>query len=263
MRRGMLLAAALVVLGAACNKSESPTITPPSGSPTTAASPSATAASVSISSPADGAEIDGNVVSIAVEAKGIEIKPADADRSGKTGHYHVFVDKAPVAPGALIPMEAGVIHSAVAPVVVSGLTIGEHTFTVVPGNGAHERIGNEAATVKVKVKGPAVKAAAPSTVKAGEPVVVTMSTEGLQIKTADGDTSGKTGHYHLFVDPATAPTADGQVIPTNDKIIHTKESTASIRGLAAGEHTIWVVVGDGKHIPLNPLVASKVTVKVQ
>jgi uncharacterized protein DUF4399 len=263
MRRGMLLAAALVVLGAACNKSESPTITQPSGSPTAAATPSASAASVSISSPADGAEIGGNVVTLAVQAKGIEIKPADGDRSGRTGHYHVFVDKAPVAPGALIPMEAGVVHSAVTPIVVSGLGIGEHTFTVVPGNGAHERIGDEAETIKVKVKGPAVKAAAPATVKAGEPVVVTMSTEGVQIKKADGDASGKTGHYHLFVDPATPPTADGQVIPTNDKIIHTAESTASINGLAPGDHTIWVVVGDGKHIPLNPLVAAKVTVKVQ
>lgn len=261
MRRGVLLAAALLVLGAACNKSESPTITAPSGSPTSP--PPAAAVSVSISSPADGAEIGGNVVSVAAEAKGIEIKAADGDRTGKTGHYHVFVDKEPVARGVLIPKEAGVIHSATTPIAVSGLPVGEHTLTVVMGNGAHERIGDAAETVKVKVEGPSVRASAPATVKAGERVVVTMSTEGVQIEAADRGASGKAGYYHLFVDPATPPAADGQVIPENDKIIHTTESTAIINGLTPGEHTIWVVVGDNKHIPLNPLVASKLTVVVQ
>ena len=261
MRRGMLLAAALVVLGAGCTKSESPTITVPTRSPT--ASPSAAGVSVSISSPADNAEVGGNVVTLDVQAKGIEVKPADGDRSGKTGHYHVFVDKDPVAPGQVIPMEAVVIHSATSPIVVPGLSSGDHTLTVVMGNGVHERIAGEPQTVKVKVKGPSVKASAPATVKAGQPVVVTMSVQGVQIKAADGDTSGKTGHYHVFIDPATPPTADGQVIPKNDKIIHTDQSTASVTGLAPGTHTFWVVVGDGKHIPLNPLVADKLTVVVQ
>jgi hypothetical protein len=153
MRRGILLAAALVALGAACNKSESPTIAVPTGSP--AASPAATPVSVSITSPADGAEVGGNVVTVEVEAKGIEVKAADGDRSGKTGHYHVFVD------------------------------------------------------------------------------------------------------------PATPPAADGQVIPTNDKIIHTNQPTATVEGLEPGTHTLWVVFADGKHIPLNPLVATKLTVVVQ
>ena len=260
-KRGILLAAALVTLGAACSKAESPTIAVPSSSP--AASPSATPVVVSIQSPADGAEIGGNVVSVAVEAKGIDVKAPDGDRSGKTGHYHVFVDKEPVAVGQVIPMEAGVIHSATQPIVVSGLSVGEHTLTVVMGNGAHERLPGDAQSVKVKVKGPSVKASAPVTVKAGEPVTVSMSTEGVQIKAPDGDTSGKTGHYHLFVDPASPPTADGQVIPKNDKIIHTEQPSATIKDLAPGTHTIWVVVGDGKHIPLNPLVATKLTVVVQ
>lgn len=261
MRRGILLAAALVALGAACNKSESPTIAVPTGSP--AASPAATPVSVSITSPADGAEVGGNVVTVEMEAKGVEVKAADGDRSGKTGHYHVFVDKDPVAVGQVIPMEAGVIHSTTQPVTVPGLSIGEHTLTVVMGNGAHERLPGEAASVKVRVKGPSAKATAPATVKAGEPVNVSMSAEGVQIKAADGDTSGRTGHYHVFVDPATAPTADGQVIPTNDKIIHTNQPTATVEDLQPGSHTLWVVVADGKHIPLNPLVATRLTVVVQ
>jgi hypothetical protein len=32
--------------------------------------------------------------------------------------------------------------------------------------------------------------------------------------------------------------------------------------LPGGEHTIFVVVGDGAHVPLEPLVADKFTVTV-
>jgi hypothetical protein len=254
----MVLAATLALVGAACNRSESPTI---STDGTPSPSPQA-AAAVSISSPADGAQVDGNVVSLALAATGIEIKAADGDTSGKSGHYHVFVDKDPVAAGEVIPKEPGIIHSAPTPVTVAGLTVGEHTLTAVLGDGVHKRIGDASASIKVNVKGPSVTASAPAAVKPGEAVTVDMKSQGVQIKAADGDSSGKTGHYHLFVDPEKPPSADGQVILKTDKIIHTNEPKAQISGLQAGEHTIWVVVGDGLHIPLSPLVAAKVTVVV-
>jgi hypothetical protein len=257
MRRLMVIAATLAVLGAACQKDESPTIST-KGSP----SPSAEA-SVSISSPADGAEVNGNVVPLAVAAKSIEIKAADGDKSGKSGHYHVFVDKDPGASGEVIPKEPGIIHAATSPVTVAGLKPGEHTLTVVLGNGAHERIGDATAGIKVNVKGPSVTASAPATAKVGESVTLDLASEGVDIKAADGDNSGKTGHYHVFVDPEKPPAADGQVIPkVENKIIHTTEPKVELTGLAAGEHTIWVVVGDGRHIPLDPLTAAKLTVVV-
>jgi hypothetical protein len=203
------------------------------------------------------------VVTLSVQVEGMEIKPADGDRSGTTGHLHVYVDKDPAQPGQLIPMEPGVVHSATNPVELTGLPVGEHTLTVVLGNGAHERVGDSAPSVKVDVKGPSVQASAPATVKAGEPVIVAMRAEGVQIRPADGDKSGKSAHYHLYVDPEKPPAADGQVIPkVEGKIIHTNERSHTLNGLAPGPHTIWVVMGDGLHMPLNPLVAEKLTVTV-
>jgi hypothetical protein len=78
---------------------------------------------------------------------------------------------------------------------------------------------------------------------------------------ANGDTSGKTGHLHLFVD--RDPTPAGQPIPKEAGIIHTTETTVNVPGLAAGEHTIWVVAGDGNHVPLTPPVTARLTVNVQ
>jgi uncharacterized protein DUF4399 len=261
MKRRMVAVAALALLSAACSNSDSPTIdtnATPSASPKAAAEPS-----VSITSPAEGTQVGGNVVVVEVAATGMQIKPADGDTSGTTGHYHVFIDREPTPVGQVIPKEDGIVHSAVAPITLTGLSVGDHTITVALGNGVHERVGKASAPVKVTVKGPSIKASAPATVKAGEPVMVALKAEGLTIKAADGDKSGKTGHYHLFIDPEKAPTADGAVIPKTDKVIHTTESSYSVTGLAPGEHTIWVVAGDGLHIPLNPLVASKVTVIVQ
>ncbi|MGH2689671.1 MAG: DUF4399 domain-containing protein [Actinomycetota bacterium] len=258
MKRWMVAAVALVLFGAACRGSESPTISGPSPSPTPAAE-----VTVSISSPADGTEVGGNVVAVDIAAAGVQIKAPDGDTSGTTGHYHVFVDREPTPEGQVVPMEPGIVHAAVAPVTLTGLSPGEHTIIAALGNGVHERIGPPSAPVKVNVKGPSVKASAPATVKAGEPVVVTLSAQGFQVKAADGDKSGRTGHYHLFIDPEKAPTADGTVIPKTDKIIHATESSYSITGLAPGPHTVWVVAGDGLHIPLDPLVADKLTVTVQ
>ena len=215
-----------------------------------------------LTSPADGATIQGNVVRLDLESTDIDIVKADGDTSGDSGHYHVFVDMPAVAAGEAIPKAKGVIHSADDPVVVSGLAPGSHTFTVVLGNGAHERIGSEQAKVKVTVAGPSVEASlGTAPLVAGQPINVEMTATGVEIKKADGDVSGKSGHFHVFVDkdPATV----GQVIPAGDpNIIHSATSPVAVPGLSAGEHTIWVVVGDGAHKPLDPPVMHKLTFTV-
>jgi len=47
---------------------------------------------------------------------------------------------------------------------------------------------------------------------------------------ADGDTSGRTGHLHLFVD--REPTAAGQAIPVEAGIIHSAETRIEVTNLA-------------------------------
>ncbi|MGH9190331.1 MAG: DUF4399 domain-containing protein, partial [Acidimicrobiales bacterium] len=77
---------------------------------------------------------------------------------------------------------------------------------------------------------------------------------------ADGDRSGKSGHLHVFVD--RPPTPAGQAIPVEPGIIHSAATTIEVPGLAPGEHTLWVVAGDGTHVPLDPSVMDKLTVTV-
>lgn len=81
------------------------------------------------------------------------IVAADGDTSGTSGHYHVFVDRDPVKPGAVIPKEDGIIHSTENPIVVTGLKPGRHRFVVVLGDGEHRRIGGSHGEITVEVLG--------------------------------------------------------------------------------------------------------------
>lgn len=206
------------------------------------------------------AAVAGNVVELKLAATGISIVKADGDTSGKTGHYHVFIDREPVAAGASIPKEAGIVHAAASPVVLTGLSVGLHKMAVVLGDGAHRRIGTAQVEASVRVDGPSVDATAPATVTAGRPVVVDVTVAGVTLVKADGDTSGKTGHLHVFID--RDPTPAGQAIPKEAGIIHTTDTKITLPGLKAGEHSIWVVLGNGVHVPFAAPILDKVTVAV-
>ncbi|MEA2827228.1 MAG: hypothetical protein QOG43_1667 [Actinomycetota bacterium] len=262
--RSVAVAGVALALLAACGKDDPVTTTTASTTgpvaTTTAPAAAATVPSLSIVAPATGTVIKGNVVSLDLASTGLTIVKADGDTSGKSGHYHVFIDRDPVAPGAVIPIEAGVVHSADDPVVLSGLSVGTHRLAVVVGDGSHTRLGDMVAETTVDVQGPSIDASTPATSAAGEPVVLTVKVDGLTLVKADGDTSGTTGHLHVFID--RDPTPAGQPIPVEAGIIHTAETTISVPDLASGAHTLWVVAGDGTHSPLAPRVMDKVTVTV-
>jgi hypothetical protein len=208
--------------------------------------------------------VKGNVVSLPVSATGVTIVKADGDTSGKTGHFHVFVDKDPVAVGQTIAKERGIVHSADSPVKVWGLKPGSHTFTVVLGDGAHERLDVPATkTVTVNVEGPSVQGTAPASIDSGEALEIALASQGVEVVKADGDASGKTGHLHVLVDPATPPKGgDTIAAAVPGKIYHTTEASVSIPGLAKGEHTVWIVLGDGNHKAFDPPAMDKLTVTV-
>ena len=229
-------------------------------------------AALTISSPENGASIKGNVVDLEIKVTGINIVKADGDTSGKSGHFHVFIDRDPVAVGEVIPKEAGIVHSADNPIRITGLTKGEHEFTVVVGDGAHKRIAlpddaEPAATVEVDVEGPSVDASAPAELAAGQELTIEVKVDGVTLVGADADQgpAGTTGHLHVLVDPAAAPAADGKAIAKDERNIHTTSTSIKIPAalLTPGEHTIWVVLGDKTHVPFGPLVADKITVTVK
>ena len=215
-----------------------------------------------ISAPASGATVRGNVLTLDLKATGVDIVKADGDTSGKTGHFHVFIDKKPVAVGETIPKGPGIVHSADNPVKIYGLTPGKHTAVVVIGDGTHKRMGSASKTIHFTVAGPSVHASVPATNTAGQPVVVTVDVTGVKLVKADGDTSGKTGHLHLFIDRDPTPAGESIPKPADGSIIHTADTSIPVPNLAKGEHTIWVVLGNGAHSPWKPPVMDKITFMV-
>jgi hypothetical protein len=218
-------------------------------------------ATLRLRGPATGTIVRGNVVTLRVSAQGIHIVKADGDTSGMSGHFHVFVDRTPVQPGAVIPKAPNIIHTAVAPIVVTGLAPGTHQLFVVLGDGSHHRLGRALVHTSVHIKGPSLHVSGPATAAVGEPFAVDVKTWGVRLVPADGDTTGVTGHLHVFID--RAPTAAGQPIPKGPDVIHTAATHIDIPAFTTpGEHTLWVVLGDGNHVPFAPPVMDKLTLTV-
>lgn len=222
--------------------------------------------SLSIVSPKDGEAIGGNVVQLDMQAENIKIVKADGDTSGRSGHYHVFIDRDPVPEGSIIPQEPGIIHSADDPILVTGLPVGEHNLRVVLGDGTHKRLGTAEAAVKVNVQGPSVQATAPSELVADQEGRLEITVQGVRLVPAAEDQGppGQTGHLHILIDPDKPPEANGQPIPADEpnRIIHTVATVYKLKGLGAGEHTLWIVLGDKNHVPFSPLVAQKLTIRI-
>jgi hypothetical protein len=189
--------------------------------------------------------VDGNVVTIPATVKGLTLAKANGDTSGKTGHFHIFIDKPVVAVGATIPVEPGVVHTPANPIKLYGLKVGTHTLRVVLGDGVHRRLPPAEQDVTVDVKGPSVWGTAPATLTKGQPYTIQ-------------------GHYHILVDPKDPPKAGAALPePSPNKVIHTGESSVTIKDLPVGLHTIFIVAGDTSHVAFDPAVMDKLSVLVK
>ena len=93
-------------------------------------------------------KVEGDTAVLTMKVGGVTIVAPNGDTSGKSGHFHVFIDREPLKEGETIPKEDGIVHSADNPIRVPGLSPGEHELTVVLGDGNHTRIRGdlEAAT---------------------------------------------------------------------------------------------------------------------
>lgn len=241
----------VVLLIGACMRDD-PRLNPPSPTPESEIS-------VQITSPADGATIGGNVVAMEVSAEGLAITEPDGDVSGTTGHFHVFVDRDPVATGEQISDDPAIVHFQGDSVVIPGLSVGTHRLTVVLGDGSDIRIGRTSDVVEVEVTGPSINAIAPENAPLATGFELRTEVTGAQI--AEGEDAAQGGtHLDLVVDPEEDPTANGQPLPSH---IHTSGTTHQVAGLGAGEHTIWVVLTDQNHVPVSPLVADRFAVNIR
>jgi len=222
-----------------------PTTTAVASPPTSSGPPNVLA----IVSPATGDVIQGNVVRLDVTSSGITIVPADGGTGSRRGHYHVFVDRDPVDTGVVIPVAADIIHTADDPILITGLAVGPHRLSVIFGDGTHRRIGGNEASTSFTVAGPSIDASAPPNVAAGQPVVLTVTAEGLAVP-------GEALLYVLVDRDAPAP---GQPLPEEPGVIQSAETTIPVPDLGPGTHTLWVVAGGSDRVPRDPPVMDKVT----
>jgi hypothetical protein len=115
-------------------------------------------AKVFFKEPAEGAKLVGPLengtiaVGVKMGAEGIAVKPAGPIEAG-SGHHHVLIDGAPLAPGTIVPKDERNLHygqgqtEAVVP-----LAPGEHSLTLQFADGIHRSYGPAlAATIKVTV----------------------------------------------------------------------------------------------------------------
>jgi len=75
--------------------------------------------------------------------------------------------------------------------------------------------------------------------------------------------AGGTGHLDLVIDPAEDPVGGTAPLPVDATHIHATGTSTQIGGLPAGEHTVWVVLTDKNHVPVNPPVADRVVVTIR
>ena len=259
------LCVTVIFIGTSCKSTQT---SGSSASPSASASASATASpTLRLSTAPTATVVSGDTATIALDVSGIKIVAPDGDISGKTGHFHVFIDKDSVAPGVVIPKAPGIVHTAENPIHLTGLTDGDHKLVIVLGDGVHRRIGDSEVTKSIKITGPTVHLTAPATAVAGQTLTVTATVEGVKLVKAADDTShkdGSTGHLHIFVNKDPVPPG-GAPIPSGDPaILHTAATTTVIPAtlLKPGDNTIWVELGYADHTPFSPEIVDKVVVAV-
>jgi len=87
------------------------------------------------------------------------------------------------------------------------------------------------------------------------PVTVRFGASGIGIAPSGVD-HDKTGHHHLLVD--TGMPSLSSPIPSDDNYLHFGGGqTQTTLDLSPGEHTLQLLMGDAKHVPHDPPVASK------
>jgi len=88
----------------------------------------------------------------------------------------------------------------------------------------------------------------------GNTATLELTNAGVRVVEPDGDTSGRTGHYVVFVD-ADPPTV-GQRVEPGEGVIEAWGNPVRITGLRPGAHQVSVVVADGTARRMSEHVAT-------
>jgi hypothetical protein len=217
--------------------------------------------------PIPDAEVVGRDVIVSWQAPGLRMVPAAQAQNPTDLHAHFIVDGAYEAvEGAPIPQQCGVLHTAANPATLTNLPPGEHTVELVIANPGHlpvPGLDRPSVTFTVAENPDAIRITSPENCEevTGPDVQITWEAPGLTIVPATEAKNETDLHAHFIVDGAYEVVA-GAPIPVQDGVIHTASNPVTIEGLAPGEHTIQLVIGDPGHIPVPSLARPQVTLIV-
>lgn len=233
--------------------------------------PGADEMKISVRSPADGARITRDQVTLQVATAGFQ---ARCDLAGKpnqpgTGHYHVLRDK------SLVNMYC----SDKATVSLAGIKAGRHTLTVVPAQNDHAEIAHNATSVAVDYAPSQPKALPQAAAPAGPPSIEIVSPKAGKVVSGTFDVTIRVSHFDLTCDEMGKPgvtgqghwhlnldTMEGPMMGMMTMAAMSCERTlkASTAGLQPGStHRLIALLADNGHAPLMPVIADSVEVKVK
>jgi hypothetical protein len=221
---------------------------------------------VSITSPSNGFTLTGNTLDLNVRATGYKLS---CDWAGKPdqpgiGHFHVLLDK------ALVNMFCTpTVH-----ISMQNVSPGMHTLTVVPAQDDHTEVEMNAQSIMVDYK-PSNPLPPISAASAGKPSIQILSPRNgatlsgnftVRVKINNyhptcalmgkPDVNGY-GHWHANLDSMSGPMMGmGSMLGMSCK----STFTTTAQGITPGTHTIFALLTDNQHAPIN--VFSKVTVHV-
>ncbi len=233
--------------------------------------PGADKMKVAITSPANGAVITANEVTLDIAATGFDLT---CDLAGKPvqegkGHYHTEIDK------SLIDMEC----TPQTTISLQNVKPGMHTLTVVPAQDDHAEVHENAASVTIDYEPTSPQPEIKDATAAGKPSIKIVSPKAgdtvsgafdivveVQNFNFSCDLFGKPavvgyGHWHVNLDTTSGPMMG---MATMAGMSCTTVFHASTAGLAQGStHALIALLTDNGHAPLDPMVSDKVEVKVQ
>ena len=229
---------------------------------------------VSIVSPMAGMKVTGNSLTVHVRVTGYKDTCALAGKhvmgmeATATGHYHVLLD------GSLINM----FCTPAAVVSLQNVKPGMHTLTVVPALDDHAQVTANARSIMLHYSPVKPLPAVTGMMGMGKPSIAIVSpkagatvsgtfTVRVQVKSYRLSCAlfGKPnlegyGHWHLNLDSATGGMMGmgGMIGMSCTHVIH-----VSTAGLMPGStHTLIALLVDDQHVPLMPLVAARVNVRI-
>lgn len=219
---------------------------------------------ITLTSPATGAVISGNSITVGVAPQNFTFSCAlvgKPDVPG-VGHWHLHVD------GNLVDFECGTAHL----LSLAALTPGAHTLTAVLSTNGHMELTNPEASVTIPFTYqptlPTIQVQAPTVVDQNSQFKVHVNWTNF---TTSEDFFGKElipgyGHWHLYI--------DGYKTDAMTEMMHMVDmgtantDTLNTTGLTPGPHTVWARLVDNHHMPLSmdglpDIVSAPVTFVVQ